>query len=253
MTRILTPPGVPDAPDLDPEAVAAFFEARASRIEEVGPVKAVIYQDKSGDLAERRDQTEADCLMPRLALDGSQRLLDIGCGTGRWTARIAPLVTVYHGIDFNESFLVHARGAHAGLRNCRFTCVGAEAISADALGEADFDRVLCAGVSIYLNGDQLARMYLGIAAVAADECRIVFREPVGISQRLTLSGHYSDELEHEYHAIYRTEDELLDAMREPLLGNGFELIDLGDLFEEHDGLNNRAETRQRRIVLERRR
>jgi SAM-dependent methyltransferase len=250
MTRILTPPGNESAPDLDPAAVAAFFDARASRIDEVGPMKAVIYQDKGGDLAQRRDQAEADCLMPRLALDGRQRLLDIGCGTGRWTERISSLVFAYHGIDFNEGFLAHARAAHAGLPNCRFSRVGADALSADALGEAGFDRVLCAGVSIYLNEDQLARMYSGIASIAAENCRIVFREPVGVGQRLTLRDHYSDELEHEYHAIYRTEDELLEAMRGPLLGNGFDLTGRGDVFDELD-LNNRAETRQRWLVLER--
>lgn len=250
MARYLTPPGSQGVPGLDPDAVAAFFEARANRIDDVGPMKAVIYQDKGGDLAERRDHAEVECIMPLLGLDGRQRFLDIGCGTGRWTKRAAPLVVAYHGIDFNARFLEHARASHGMHPNCRFTCISADAISASALNEIDFDRMLCAGVSIYLNDDQLLRMFHGMSELAAATCRIVFREPVGISQRLTLRSHYSDELEHEYHAIYRTESELLAAMKGPLLDNGFTLIDSGDVFADKE-LNNRSETGQRWLVLER--
>ena len=134
--------------------------------------------------------------------------------------------------------------------NCRFTCIGADAISESALDESGFDRMLCAGVSIYLNDYQLLNMFEGMAGVAAPTCRIVFREPVGISQRLTLSSHYSDELEHEYHAIYRTESELLAAMQDALLNSGFVLIDSGDVFADNE-LNNRSETGQRWLLLER--
>ncbi len=250
MARYLTPPGSEEVPTLDPDAVSAFFNSRANRLEEVGPLKAVIYQDKGGDLAVRRDLAEVDCIMPLLKLDGRQRFLDIGCGTGRWTKRAAPLVLTYHGIDFNERFLSHARASHAKDTHCRFTCIGADGISESALRESGFDRMLCAGVSIYLNDCQLLKMFEGMSEVAASTCRIVFREPVGIGQRLTLTGHYSDELEHEYHAIYRTESELLAAMQGMLVNSGFALIDSGDVFVDKE-LNNRSETGQRWFLLER--
>lgn len=67
MTRILTLPGSLDTPSIDPNGVAAFFDARARRLNEVGPLHAVIYQDKQGDLALRRDQ--AECNAPCLSFD----------------------------------------------------------------------------------------------------------------------------------------------------------------------------------------
>lgn len=250
MTRTFTPPGTQDAPSLDPEAVASFFDARARRIDEVGPIRAVIYQDKQGDLAERRDRAEVERLLPLLQLDGKQRFLDVGCGTGRWTARVAPHVRHYHGIDFSAGLLAHALDAHAAQPHCRFTRLGADRLARQALGDGDFDRILCAGVAIYLNDDQLRDMFTGMADVAARGCRIMLREPVGLGRRLTLSEHYSDDLEHEYHAIYRTEDELEETLGTTLLPAGFVVRDRGDVYSVAD-MNNRAETRQRWLLLER--
>lgn len=252
MTRILTPPGSKNAIHLDPDAVAAFFEARAARIEEVGPTCAVIYQDNQGDLAARRDAAETARLMPVLQLDGRQRLLDVGCGTGRWTDRLAPLVSSYHGIDFSEGLLGYARLKYGAQAHCRFTRLRADAISHSSLGESDFDRILCAGVCIYLNDSELVRMLVGMAEVAGRDCRLVLREPVGVRERLTLSGHYSEELEHEYHAIYRTEGELELVLDATLGAAGFKRSARGDVYEGDD-MNNRAETRQRWLLLERKR
>lgn len=251
MSRIHTTPGSDKAPELDPEQVGAFFDTRAKRISELGPLHAVIYQEKQGQLAALRDLAEADCVWPLLALDGQQHLLDIGCGTGRWASRIAPLVASYVGIDFSEGLLTYARQDLAKCPHCSFKKLGADAISPSAFGAIKFDRFLCAGISIYLNEDQLLRMLSGIASVSAMKCRLIFREPVGLGKRLTLRNHWSDELEDEYHAIYRTEGELRAAMEKTLLSEGFNWVNSGDVYTD-PSLNNRADTRQRWILLERR-
>lgn len=249
MTRILGDANNGAPPDLDPRAVSAFFEDRVRRMDEVGPLKAVIYQDKQGDLAERRDRAEVGRILPLLGLDGRQSLLDVGCGTGRWTRRVAGLVKSYHGIDATPGFLERARAQHAEDVHCRFTHLSADALSAQALGEAGFDRILCAGICIYLNDAQLSAMFSGMQAVSAPSARIVLREPMATGARLTLIEHYSDELKHSYHAIYRPQDELLSLMR-PLLEAGFCMVGQGDVYDA-DPLNNRVETRQRWLTLER--
>lgn len=249
MARILTnaSDGVP--PDIDPQAVAAFFEERARRMEEVGPMKAVIYQDKQGDLAERRDAAEVERILPLLALDGTQSLLDVGCGTGRWTRRVVGAVERYHGIDATAGLLEHARAQHVADPHCRFTHMSADLLSPQALAEGNFDRILCVGICMYLNDVQLRAMFTGMAAVVADRARIVLREPMATGARLTLQEHYSEELEDTYHAIYRHQDELL-ALMQPLFDGGFVLAGQGDVYHA-DGLNNRAETKQCWLLLER--
>jgi SAM-dependent methyltransferase len=83
-----------------------FFEERARRVEHLGPLRAVIYQDKHPDLAERRDEAEKEKLLPILKLAPSLRLLDVGCGTGRWADTVVPLVAAYHGIDISPGLVV---------------------------------------------------------------------------------------------------------------------------------------------------
>src|SRR5690606_19433965 len=135
----------------DRAEVDAFFRQRAERIPDLGPVRAVIYQDKHLDLAERRDVAEKARIYPRLRLDGTQRLLDVGCGTGRWASTLSGSCAHYHGIDACEGLVAHARLQFAGSANCRFTVASADSFSLASIGEAEpFDRVLCAGVLIYL-------------------------------------------------------------------------------------------------------
>lgn len=250
MARITTAFGEASPPEIDPEEVAAFFEDRARRMNDLGPMRAVIYQDKQGDLAERRDAAEVARLLPLLRLDGRQALLDIGCGTGRWSRRLVPLLARYHGVDASGGLLAYARQQHRDDPHCRFTHLQAEQLSAEALGEASFDRVLCAGICIYLNDPQLSELFSALADITGPGALILLREPVANRSRLTLKEHFSTELEHDYHAIYRSVPELMALLQPTLLDAGFRVVGEGDVYEQDD-LNNRAETRQCWFVLER--
>lgn len=251
MSRIVSDPDDTTAPRIDPEAVRDFFEERARKIEELGSVRAIIYQDKHPDLAERRDAAEKSRIAPLLRLDGSQRILDVGCGTGRWAAEVAGACRAYHGVDASAGLIEFAREQFFAQSHCRFTVLSATAVSLTALAEPEpFDRILCAGLLVYLNDDELALAFDAFGSVAAPECLILLREPMGIRQRLTLQDHYSEELEQRYNAIYRSEAELVQAATERLSPLGFEITGSGDVYD--DSLNNRVETKQRWISLERR-
>lgn len=231
--------------------VYKFFENRATRIGKLGPVRAVIYQDNHPDLAERRDYAEKARLLPILALDGTQRLLDIGCGTGRWTGDILPLCSHYHGIDFSPGLVEHARRRFEGMDCARFSIASADQFSLTSLGETKaFDRLLCCGVLIYLNDEDVERAFRCMAASSAPHSRILLREPMALDTRLTLQHHPSEELQHEYNAIYRTRDELEHLMASTLLRAGFTIREEGDLFLD-SSMNNRTETRQRWMMLDR--
>ena len=123
--------GTPEdgAPRIDESKVSDFFQRRAARIPELGPTRAVIYQDHHPDLAERRDQHERSVLTPLLRLDGSQRLLDVGCGTGRWTATLGGLVSHYHGLDFAAGLVEHARAEHGDPPHTVFSVADASDFS----------------------------------------------------------------------------------------------------------------------------
>jgi SAM-dependent methyltransferase len=244
MSRIHGMPADGSPVRIDESKVSQFFEQRAARIPELGPTRAVIYQDHHPDLAERRDQHERSVLTPLLRLDGAQRLLDVGCGTGRWTATLGGLVSHYHGIDFAPGLVEHARREHGDPPRTIFSVADASDFNLSQLGETQaFDRALVSGVFIYLNDDALTSALGCLDRATTPDATILLREPIAQDQRLTLVDHHSVDLDAEYHAIYRTRAELLAAANDAFAGTGRVLADHGSVYDDPT-LNNRSETRQ---------
>jgi len=241
-----------DKEDIDQGAVLSFFEQRAVKAEQLGPLRAVIYQDKHPELAEKRDLAEKALLLPKLQLGSSDRVLDVGCGTGRWAEVLIPLCDTYWGVDVSPGLIEIARKRLGHHGRAHFSVCPVDELSLtrlDPRGEA-FSRIACLGVFIYINDHQAERAIEAIADCAAPRCRFLWREPVGIQERLTIKEHFSEDMGQTYNAIYRTEAELLDLLAPAFLSRGFTLVDSGDVYSDA-GLNNRAETKQRFFLLER--
>ena len=71
-----------------------------------------------------------------------------------------------------------------------------------------------------------------------------------MEERLTLKDYFSDELQDNYNAIYRTQQEMLKFIKDNFVQTGFDITHQDFLFKEDD-LNNRKETRQYYYILER--
>ena len=95
---------------IDYESTLAFFEGRAAR-EYRNALSSTMYQDQQPELVEERDRREKLRVAPGLALGMARRVLDIGCGIGRWgwlLAEEAPQAD-YLGIDFSAALVEKAR------------------------------------------------------------------------------------------------------------------------------------------------
>lgn len=249
--RLKTRLGDQHKPRIDPAAVARFFAERAEKAKKIGPLRAVIYQDRHPDLAERRDSAEKALLLPKLRLHASDRVLDIGCGTGRWTGLLSSGVTSYHGTDFAAGLIDIARREHGTTANVSYSVLPSVSLSLAALGKAEgFTKIVVLGLLIYLNDDAVLETLRRVGDVAAPGCRLVIREPVAIADRLTIKAHFSPELEQTYNAIYRTEDELLAIFSTTLGQQGFVLAESGYVYEQSE-LNNRVDTVQKWYLFER--
>lgn len=251
MSRILTNKNDPLKPRIEPEKVLSFFDERARRINSLGPVRAVLYQDNNPELAERRDQEERQVLTPLLAVEAATRFLDLGCGTGRWVSSVVHTCAHYHGMDLSPGLIEFARSSYSAHSNCRFSVGSATDLSLAGLQETlPFDRILCAGLLIYLNDDDVHQTLQRVADVGSPHCRLVMREPMAVADRLTLKDHFSEELNQEYNCVYRSETEILQLAEGTLVHRGFRMLRSADLFLDPT-LNNRQETRQRWMLWER--
>ena len=70
-----------------------------------------------------------------------KRVLDLGCGDGRFAVGVAPLARTVHGLDPDHEGIAAARrnARKAGLKNVRFAVGAAQRLP---YGDASFDLVI---------------------------------------------------------------------------------------------------------------
>lgn len=252
MARIFTKNNNDAVPEIDEQAVKEFFRQRAEKLcnGSVSYKQAIIYQDKNESLAESRDYAEKKLLLPKLHISKYDRLLDIGCGTGRWAEVLVDKVGYYQGTDMVQELLDEAmkRVSFAGAKFSNLSCTE---LSLDSLqADTPFNKIICLGVLIYLNDKDLYLTLQNLCNVADQKCLIMLREPVALFNRLTIKEHYSDDMDQFYNAIYRTEDELLAYCNTVFDSSGFELHESGDVYNNPE-FNNRTETKQKYYIYRR--
>ncbi|WP_250479405.1 MULTISPECIES: class I SAM-dependent methyltransferase [unclassified Caballeronia] len=235
--------------ELEKAHVQKFFEDRGRSIDAEHPLTSVLYQDKNPALAENRDAYEKAKVASMLRFSPDMRVLDVGCGIGRWADELAGRVGSYHGIDFGVS-LIDAARARCRSDGFTFQVMPAQEAALDSFPSPEpFDLVMIAGVLLYLNDQDLEDTLSALSGCCKEQATIYVREPVARCERLTLKDFESEELGANYNAIYRTTEEIFLAFQRNLFPQGFCVKVDEELYPPQ--MNNRTETTQRIFVLER--
>lgn len=237
--------------DIDYQETKRFFGKRAGKYSQDNPYSVTMYQDNNKELVQERNRKETAKLIPLLKLDAGARVLDVACGIGRWADAMPEGIEEYCGVDFSRELVEIAR-----QRNTRENFWFLEG-AADEIEETlktnrggVYNRILMIGILMYLNDRELPSALAQIERICQEHAVICIREPIGITERLTLKDFYSDELKDNYNAIYRTRREFGQFFEKSFLERGFWIAQEGFLFDE-DALNNRRDTAQYFYILER--
>lgn len=228
-----------------------FFKNRAAKYNQDNPYGVTMYQDNNKQLVIDRNSSEIGKLLPNLHISKNSKILDVACGIGRWADAFLDTICEYCGVDFSEE-LIEIANQRNTRRNFSFY-VGSAVDIENVLKSNDkgsFNIILIVGILLYLNDQDVMKTLQSIANICEEHAVICIREPIGLQNRLTLKEFYSEELDDNYSAIYRSKDELIHFFDKAFLGNGFSIKTEGFLFEE-DKLNNRKETSQYFFILER--
>lgn len=103
------------------------------------------------DLAEyeRSGIDTADAIVRNTALQSTETVLEIGCGTGRIGLHLAPRCAKWIGADVSENMLEHARQALQAFPNVEFANLNGSDLS--GFGDAALDVVYCSAVFMHLD------------------------------------------------------------------------------------------------------
>ena len=238
-----------DKINLDYEKTKAFFRNRSEKYNDANPYAATMFQDDHPELVVKRDKYEKDKLYPLLKLNANSKILDLACGIGRWADMAAKVAEKYVGIDFSEE-LISIANSRNKAPNISFRTGSALELPTVLDSTEKFNRILIVGLFMYLNDEDIFSMLRELSNYCEPDSIICIRDPMGIKERLTVRDHFSNELKDDYHAIYRTRDEVLDILDKTLLQEGFVISEESFLFDDKE-LNNRIETAQYYFVLER--
>lgn len=228
-----------------------FFESRAKKYSENNPYSVTMYQDEHPDLVKQRNFEEIKKLKPLLLLDKKSRILDVACGIGRWSDAIDTEIEEYCGVDFCYDFIELAKERNG--KDNRFFYVSENTKIEqymNRVGKKNFNRVLLVGALMYLNDADVQSTLMQIERLCNEHAIICIREPIGIDERLTLKDQFSNELQDDYNAIYRTKEELEIIFKKTLANKGFSVAESDFMYKQKE-LNNRKETTQFYWILKR--
>ena len=181
-----------------------------------------IYEDK--ETAEARNKEQCDLMTEKIDFS-NKKVLEIGCGGGRFSEFIHDKCAYYLGIDYTEEHIETANKNY-DYENCKFQVMSATDIKNDELLiEPPFDVVLISQVLLFINDSDLLKLMEEINKITSDEKQIFITETTAHDSRLTLKDFYSEDLDEDYNAIYRTQEEFLEFF-EKLNYNELETYDM---------------------------
>lgn len=228
--------------DISYQKVQKFFEERGENDKLAHKYNYVLFQDDDPELAIRRDEQEKDRICGLLDLKSRQRVLDLGCGLGRWGEDLCEKGLYYVGIDGSPALIERAERNLEQFSNKKLM-VGLLQEFLDVLenaGEKEpFQLVFVNGVFMYLNDVDYSKALADIKSICGMPCQIYIKESMGVEERLTLDQIYSEGLRQDYSAIYRSIVEYKSSTQKAF-GDTFNLFSEGQLFD--DSLHNRKET-----------
>lgn len=202
------------------EYVRDFYNQRAKSVaDRPEAYTTVLLGDGNPQYAKQWDAYEKEYILPKLQLTGTKNVLDIGCGMGRWTKSTAPLCNQYVGVDFSPDMihLAQKQFSRPPYDKCSFFNLSFdEAMHDERILGMSFGAVIIAGVSMYVNDEMLRKCYDSLKNVLSGGAVVYIEESAAVKDRLTLNHIWSDVLQSDYDAIYRTREEYLDLLK-PLL------------------------------------
>lgn len=233
-TRVYT-----DKIEIDNNSTKEFWENRANNINNLQTV--LLGSDKTGIEQNTRNEHEKLIVESVIKQIQNPRILDIGCGIGRWAENLINQFDSYTGVDFSEGFINFASKKFANYSNIKFYNNSILNLDKEILN-SKFNFIICTGVLMYINDSNIFDILKAFRRVTPEY--VYIQESISLMDaRLTLNQFESKDLKTNYNAIYRTKQEYEEYFKT----NGFDIIKTDLLLDNKSGA--REETNAQYWIL----
>ncbi len=217
---------------INPDNTRNFYNNRAKAIKDMdNPYVSVLLGDQNPEYALAWNTFEKENILPKMNIDNTCNVLDIGCGMGRWAEVLIPISGYYCGTDMSSEMIKCARERnHYPEKKYDFFNYGFEEFCRLPLDQLPcrFNRLWVCGVMMYINDDVLIKGMGQLLGKMEEHAKVYFTETIAVSERLTLDQFYSEALKADYDVIYRTEKEY-NRVYETWIEAGFRITEQGML------------------------
>lgn len=233
-TRVYT-----DKIKIDNNSTKEFWENRANNINNLQTV--LLGSDKTGIEQNTRNEHEKLIVESVIRQIQNPRILDIGCGIGRWAENLINQFDYYTGVDFSEGFIDYASKKFSDNKNIKF-CNNSILELDDTILSSNFNFIICTGVLMYVNDSNIFDIFKAFRRVTPEY--VYIQESISLMDaRLTLNQFESKDLKTNYNAIYRTKQEYEEYFKT----NKFDIIKTDLLLDNKSGA--REETNAQYWIL----
>lgn len=233
-TRVYT-----DKIEIDNNSTKEFWENRANNINNLQTV--LLGSDKTGIEQNTRNEHEKLIVESVVKQIKNPRILDIGCGIGRWAENLINQFDSYTGVDFSEGFIDYASKKFSDNKNIKFYNNSILNLDKEIL-DSKFNFIICTGVLMYVNDSNILNIFKAFRRVTPEY--VYIQESISLMDaRLTLNQFESKDLKTNYNAIYRTKQEYEEYFKT----NEFDIIKTDLLLDNKSGA--REETNAQYWIL----
>ena len=184
--------------NIDYQKVKEFWDESAkSSIYEDDIQSGMLYANKLA--AQYRKRKEEEHFDRIIKLSENMHVLEIGCGTGRWSFYVAPNVKRVVAIDLSENMIEIAKNKQISenINNIEFHCVSA----CDFHTNEKFDLVYFSSMLQYVSDGDVSSILKKLPKWLKNNGICLSRDTVSLKQRIEKTG--------DYLVIYRTRDDYI--------------------------------------------
>lgn len=145
-----------DKIEIDNNSTKEFWKNRANNINNLQTV--LLGSDKTGIEQNTRNEHEKLIVESVVKQIQNPRILDIGCGIGRWAENLINQFDYYAGVDFSEGFIDYASKKFSDNENIKFYNNSILNLDKEILN-SKFNFIICTGVLMYVNDTNLSKFF----------------------------------------------------------------------------------------------